>query len=357
MTTAEIDDVDGHGRTQPDEAGRDRLPSVGVVAVLGIIIVAVAALSLFAWNRNGGSTTDDSAADAIDPASLVTAPPTLVVLDRLPPPPGTPTSSARAGAPAREGSLLEQVVVPTYPAADRPDPLAQSAFDLAVAVSELESDVPRVGSTHLEIGVGGFVSDTTIVRDPVTGRFEVDRDGLVAVVDESSGWTYVDISNPGDERWMTIDAEPLAESVGAADVGTLYRWLMLGPLRPDTIAWATVTPGAFVMIDDGLRVAREYTVVLPAAMIPEWRLYVFGPTSESRRRIYRPASRTACTSTTRARSGGSSASASSAAYRNWSCTSSPRWPTGIRSSSPTRPPSTPSRDTATGSAAGPRSTG
>ena len=100
------------------------------------------------------------------------------------------------------------------------------------------------------------------------------------IVDEASGLTYVDASTPEDEQWLPVDDRLLAESVGAASIGQLHRQLMLGPIRPDTISSATVTVGDFVLIDDQISVAREFTVTVPAALIPEWRLYAFGPTSE-----------------------------------------------------------------------------
>ena len=91
---------------------------------------------------------------------------------------------------------------------------------------------------------------------------------------------YVDFSLPGDEQWLPSDDRQLAESVGVDSVPALYQRLMLGPIRPDTIGSATVTPGEFVILDDGLTVARAFQVELPAALIPEWQLYVFGPTNE-----------------------------------------------------------------------------
>ncbi len=248
------------------------LSSLG--GVVGGIVLSVVLLGVV-WNDDGDNGGGDPS------TTIVTTPATLASLGTIPEPDqGIPTASAGPGAPAREGSLLDQIVVPTYPPVTEGEAVPPDGFDLYAAIAQLDDDIARRSSTHLELGVGGFVRDYTIARDPTTDRYEVTREGVTMIVDETTGLTFVDWSSPGDEQWLPIDDRSLAESVGIASVGEFYHRLLLGPIRPDTISSATVTPGDVVLLDDGISAARAFDIELPGALIPEWQLYVFGPTNE-----------------------------------------------------------------------------
>ena len=233
---------------------------VGFASLGGVVggIVLSAVLLGVVWNDDDGN--DDGNDDGVDPfTTIVTTPPTLASLGTIPEPEqGLSTGSAGPGAPAREGSLLDLINVPTYPPVTGREVTSADGFDLYRAVSQLEIDAARRSSTRLELGVGGYLRDFTILRDPTSDRYLVDREGAVSIFDGTTGLAYVDFSLPGDEQWLPSDDRPLAESVGVDSVPALYQRLMLGPIRPDTIGSATVTPGEFVILDDGLTVARAF---------------------------------------------------------------------------------------------------
>ena len=247
------------------------LASLGGVA--GGIVLSIVLLGVV-WSDDGNDDVGDPS------TTIVTAPPTLPSLGTIPDAEqGLSAASAASGAPAREGSLLDLIDVPTYPPLTGRQVASADGFDLYRAVSQLDVDVARRSSTRLELG-GGYLRDFAILRDPTSDRYRVDRDGAVSIFDGTTGLTYADFSLPGDDQWLPSDDRPLADSVGVGSVPALYQRLLLGPIRPDTLSSATVTPGEFVILDDGLTSARAFTVELPAAVIPEWQLYVFGPTNE-----------------------------------------------------------------------------
>lgn len=257
------------------------LASLG--GVLGGIALSVVLMAfVFDDDEPGGGIAGDptSTLDQADRTTLITTPATLIPLDTVAALADAPRSSASPGAPARAGSLLDQIVVPTFPPATAREEFPPASFDLDTAVLQLGTDLARSSSTKLELGVGGFIRNYSIVRDPVSDRYEFVAEGLVSVVDRATGLTYLDISSPGDPQWVLNDNQLVAENFGVENVGVLYDRLLLGPIRPDTISSATVTPGQFVMLDDGITVARVFTVELPGDLIPEWQLYVFGPTHE-----------------------------------------------------------------------------
>ncbi len=264
-----------------DRHVRSRVWTAGLVALalLGVSVLASAVLLGLGWIDDDRTADRRSRPDMNDPASTVTTLPSLSALDQIPTPDGVPAAPVGPGAPARAGSLLDQVSVPTYPKAIRDSEAQPGGYDLVAAIAALEHDIPRTSSTHLEIGVGGFITDVAIVRDPVTDRYQVTLGDVIAIVDPSTGDTLVDLSSPGEQRWATVDQRSFADSVGVDSIGALYSRLLLGPVRPDTRAWATVTPGDLVTIDE-LTVAREFTVELPGSAIPEWQLYALGPTAE-----------------------------------------------------------------------------
>jgi hypothetical protein len=259
---------------------------VGLTSLLGVVLGILLAIVLinFVWDEEpegGIAGNPTTTVDGFDLAAEITTPATLVDPNPVPTTIAPPTRPVRTpGAPVREGPLRDQILVPTYSAVDRDFEPSPGSYDLYTAVSELGVDVPRRSSTRLELGVGGFVSEHTILRDPVAGRYLVSRRDVTMIVDEASGLTYVDWPSPEGEQWLPLDDRPLAESVGISSVGELHRRMMLGPIRPDTISGAMVTTGDFVLLEDQISVARMFTVTVPASLIPEWQLYVFGPTNE-----------------------------------------------------------------------------
>lgn len=264
---------------------------VGVASLGGVVLGVLTSVVLlgFVWDedrnaeRNDDRTDEDTAPSLVgaDPSTQITTPPTLSPLDPIPAPDGAATGPARPGAPARDASLLDQVVVPTLPT--RPtggDTIPAGSFDLGRAVSTLATDVARRSSTRLELGVGGYLREFTFRRDPSTNRFEFTDGQVLWIVDVTSGLTYLGLSAPGEQRFVSQDNARVADYFGAESIGVFMNRLLIGPLRPDTIDSATSTPGAVAVLDDGATPVMAYTVELPGSAVPEWQLYALGPTDE-----------------------------------------------------------------------------
>ena len=260
---------------------------VGIASLVGValgVVTSVALLSFISHDDADGEGIAGDPSSTIDQVgleSLITTPPTL---EPIPPPGGgddVTVTSRRPSAPSREGPLLDLVVTPTYPPADG---ALDGSFDLEAAVSALGTDRPRRTTTHLELGVGGYQLDVTIVRDVDQDRYELTTDVGDApvrwVVGDAGVEMYLDLSSDGDEQWIPVDGSDFAEFYGFDTAGALLDVLMRGPIRPDTIGSAISTAGDVVALDDGVSVARAFTVEIPGVLIPEWQLYLLGPTDE-----------------------------------------------------------------------------
>jgi hypothetical protein len=257
---------------------------VGSASLIGAALGIALAIVVLAFGRNdddGRPIGDDTANTlATDPASLITTPPTLDTLPVPQPLDRTPGVGGLATIPLP----VDRVVVPTYPTLgpDRPLPGGVDQIDLFAATMALGNDVPRRSSTHLELGVGGYSHDFTIVRDSAADRFRVElRDDVAIVLDGTTGYLWeVSVSGEDQRSQQPADGRALAEQLGVDSMGEFFDRLLQGPVRPDTISSATVSLGELVALDDGNSVARAFTVEVPGALVPEWQLYALGPTSE-----------------------------------------------------------------------------
>ena len=268
--------------------------TVGLASLGGVVAGILTSVVLLGvvWSGHDG---DDGIAGA--PSSTVddfgrgpslTTPPTLTPLDPIPAPDGAPTARSNAGSsagvPSRELSLLEQVPVPDYPTVTGGVSPAPGEFDLYAAVAQLGADVDRRSSTRLELGVGGYRLDVATARDAADDRYALtidtgDRPARWIITDAGTQM-YLETSSPDEEQWLPVDGEDFAQFYGFDSAPALLDRLLQGPIRPDTISSAKVTPRDFVMLDDGVTIARQFTVEVPGALIPEWQLYVLGPTDE-----------------------------------------------------------------------------
>lgn len=216
-------------------------------------------------------------------SSLITTPPTLEPLTPLPRPDDPAFSLGDVPQPTtgQERTLFDpSAVPPTYPPFPGVYELELGEYDIEQAVVMLGDDVPRRSRTHLELGVGGFVLDVTIVRDPERDRYQVtvDSGGQVqtAIVDGATDTTYVNVGT--DNRVEVPNDEIFADS-DAASINEYFDRMMLGPLRPDTIGEARTQGRDLVMID-GLGLVRRFVTTIPGSLIPEWQLYAFSPVFE-----------------------------------------------------------------------------
>ncbi len=281
-------------RAAPSDGPTDPRPNwrrtVGLASLGGVGVGILTSVVLLGLVWDGG---DDSDGIGGDPSSNVddsgrgpslTTPPTLTPLEPIPVPDGTPTARSSAGLPGRERSLVEQVTVPAYPSVIAGAAPSPGEFDLYAAVAQLGADVDRRSSTRLELGVGGYRLDVTAARDATNDRYALTIDAgdrpARWIITDAGTQMYLDSSSPDEEQWLPLAGEDFAQFYGFDELPTLLDRLMQGPVRSDTISSAKVTPRDFVLLDDGDSVARQFTIEIPGALIPEWQLYVLGPTDE-----------------------------------------------------------------------------
>jgi hypothetical protein len=282
--------ADDHHDGDGDDISGARPPNwrriVGLASLAGVVLGLLAAALIL--NRPDDDPPDDAPTTGPDGSltiSDITTPPTLTPLADLPPPEFTTRgtlSTAPQPTTSQDRDLYQPPPSTLYPRAT--DVPTDGQFDLEAAVASLADDLPRRARTHLELGESGYVLDTTIVRDPTNDRYEVTLavvdDEQRFVVDVAGGVTYLHV----DDGWFTIPNDELLASTGTTDPREFFDRLLLGPLRPDTIDAASSDPGSFVSLGEMVArdavVAREYTVVLPGAVVPEWQLYVFSPIAE-----------------------------------------------------------------------------
>jgi hypothetical protein len=260
-----------------------------VVAIASLVGVALGvAIGVLAAQDDGDDGPPAGATTTLGPDSIdnrITTPPTVPPLRALPAPdvtPGTPSAEPQ-GTSSQSWSLFDQVSVPIFERYDGEVPATLRGFDLDTAIERLTNDVPRRGTTHLELGVKGFVRDYSFVRDVENDRYSltVDVDVANGVLDESTGTLFWDFSSPtAGEQWIPVDAPAEAEYFEVDTLGDLYDRLLAGPVRVDTISTSEVIPGEFVLIDDDAALARAFTVDVEGAAIPEWQIYALGPTHE-----------------------------------------------------------------------------
>ena len=175
------DTAPSHDAVPSDAAAPTNRRSRGVLIALGgvaLTIVAAAVLPGIVADRGDKSETSDGDPPTddlgLELTTAISTPPTLAPL------PSDPTGSP---IPARDGSLLDEVIVPTFPPAAPDTTSAPEDFDLIRAVERLGSDVARQSTTTLALGVGGYQRAYSIVRDPASERYGATLDQLVTVVD------------------------------------------------------------------------------------------------------------------------------------------------------------------------------
>lgn len=237
------------------------------VVVVAALAVAVSAIVLWVLRDDGG---DDRA--AIEGATTE-IPSTSDVA-------GGRRSAALAATGELRMPTAEGVTVPTFPQVGDVAPRRSDMFGLLPAVVGFDGDVPRRSTTNVVLGQGGFELDAVILRDPVSDRYEIEIEvggrPERAIVDVETRTIY--LSGDG-ERWFAHTMAPDVDRSGPLPLGELYRMLLDGPLRADTIFDAEVVRTGTVELDAGRR-AQAFRVALPAAEIPLWRLYHFAPAAE-----------------------------------------------------------------------------
>jgi len=273
-------DVPLTGMVSNDDQGRDDAPdppnwrrAIGIALVAGVVIGV--GISVVRLQADDDASTSGSTIPAEELATVITTPPTLAPVSALPPP------DFETGETAPP-TLPPGVTRPVYEAVPDAGPDDPALFELAAAITRLDEDLPRRSETHVELGVGGYVLDVTIDRDPVRDRYRLvlESRGVtqVAIVDVASGVTYV---NPDtDDQAEILTADIIAGSP-AVDANDYFDRLLLGPLRSDTYDTSSTRGRGFVTID-GVGLAREFATGVRGELIPEWQIYAFGPVLEFR---------------------------------------------------------------------------
>jgi hypothetical protein len=241
-----------------------RAPTVAAAAVLALVAGGLGVVALV------DSIGDEG--QAAPPVVSDTTTTTTTVVER---------EVASAGVVAElEMPSYEGIVVPSFPSATGRgvERIDRSILDRAVERSGF--DMPRRSSTRVSLGYGGFQVDVTVLRDPVSDRFELTVDSgegpSTAIVDADSGLTYFTTDG---RRWSSFDTVDIAARFGLSDIGELYQRLLVGPLRPDTIDLAELAVTDPVVADDGDTLGG-FRVRLPADAVPLWRVHHFAPVSE-----------------------------------------------------------------------------
>ncbi len=280
------DDSPSSADDQPQSPNWRRL--VGLASLGGVVIgIAVAVVVL---NVGSGGDSEDgipgsptSTVDGFELASSITTPPTLptsgpeVVVDPASTtsgPTGTAisppvTTEARPVMSPTTGSL------PTFqPFTGVPDS-GPDSFDLEAAVARFGDDFARRSVTHIEVGEEEGTLDVTIIRDPFNNRYRLTLVSASsvreAIVDIDSELSYV----LSEGSWVALPNSALVIGVAAADLADYLDRLMLGPLRPDTWAAATVQPGSTVLFPGSNSIAGSFVVELAGDLIPEWQFHAF----------------------------------------------------------------------------------
>jgi hypothetical protein len=242
-----------------------RRGSIVVGAALG-----VAAAGLLVWTLDDGGGRDDPAPTG--DAASDERPTTNDADDR------GPDAFTDSGGPRMP--VIDGVVVPTFPQVDDVASPPSDPFDLLATVVRFGADVPRQSTTTVTLGRGGFRVDVTILRDPVSDRYELEVDAgdgpSWAIVDVGSRTTYFSRDR---ERWTARITELGADRSAIVPVGELYRRLLDGPVRADTFFSAEVAATGAVQVGPD-RTAQAFRVEVPGADVPLWRLHHFAPTDE-----------------------------------------------------------------------------
>ncbi len=161
------------------------------IALVGGTVLGVGGSVLLLSADDDEPVPTDTTLSADDIAAAITTPPTLAPRETLPAP----------DFAGDEVATSADVTVPAYPEVPGVGLADLVQFDIGGAVGLLGDDVPRRSETHVELGVGGYVLDVTIERDPVRDRYQVIFESRgntqVAIVDVPSGITYV---NPGHRQ-------------------------------------------------------------------------------------------------------------------------------------------------------------
>lgn len=273
----------------PGRTGRQ--PATNWRRVIGVSLVLGTTLGIATSVFIVTNDTEERAAPITAPddaATVVTTPPTLVGLDELPRPDDPASIGEQIDASPRPASsqvtaVSDLVAVPTYPTYPAlPDtPLSDVVrYSVATAIDRHAEDSARRSTTHMELGVGGFALDVVIVRDPVHDRYQLEFETQTftqtAIVDPATNSTYIESSDGA------VDVVLNREIMAGTDAETIHEFvdrLLQGPVRPDTVDVANLRERSLVTID-GVGTARQFVVDIAGAVIPEWQLYVFGPTAE-----------------------------------------------------------------------------
>ena len=257
------------------------------MASLGGVVIGIAVAVVVLNVDSGGDSENDipgaptTTLDGVELASSITTPPTLptsgpeVPVDpasNAPGPTGTAisppvTTEARPVVSPTTGSL------PTFQPFTGVPGSGPDSFDLEAAVARFGDDLARRSVTHIEVGEEEGTLDVTIIRDPFNNRYRlilVSAAGVrEVIVDVDSELSYV----LSDGSWVALPNSALVIGVAAADLADYLDRLMLGPLRPDTWAAATVQPGSTVLFPGSNSIAGSFVVELAGDLIPEWQFH------------------------------------------------------------------------------------
>lgn len=160
-----------------------------------------------------------------------------------------------------------------------------SVAQLRNALDKLTIEAPLRITTDVEIGDQGYelrvvastesdarrVLFTLGTSQSATAGFLVDLDTVTTVMGQSG------------QDGTQIDNDELATGLGAENITTLLRQLLLGPIRDDTIEFAErISTGPIVNLGDGPNpYGRQFIVEMPAGAARSWAPYRLAPGEEA----------------------------------------------------------------------------
>ena len=198
-------------------------------------------------------------------------------------------------APTTEASVVTDLLdAPEFEPVAGVDPAQLDAYDLTQAV---ELNVPGPEPTRAMFRISGLAlvgSDLaarpasvsiTASSDPQAGRdaltIEVGDTVSRTVVDRTSHTAYRSSPALPEDVWAQFPESEVIEDTDAANVAELFDALITGPLTPDVLAAATVTPGDGLVRLGGGAIARRYDVVVTVDTIQPRGALMFAAALES----------------------------------------------------------------------------
>lgn len=252
-----------NGPVRPD----DRRRVAVAIALVGAVVAIAVTISLALASDDEDATADGDAPTSVAGPLTAPRPPDATL------PPTLPPIAAGAAVALPEHPVVGVLTVDVE--------FDDAAFDLDTALRRAADDRPRRAVTTIVVGGGDTRLNAVIARSPSGDRYRLLVDGAAPpvelIVDLELGVSFVSVA--GDE-WRQLPNDEILDG-GDGELRSFLDVLLLGPVRPATVSGASVTPGEYVLLTDGSRIARRYDIVIDASDAPIWARYRLGPAADA----------------------------------------------------------------------------